>query len=463
MTRSKLRDLASTLLVAVLASAFGVFLLQVSGMITAMIAADDVSEFATVQTMLQALSIVFLLLATYVGSIVTANTVATVVAGRVRTIALMRLLGSSAVAERRAIAKEGLVAGAAGALIGTVLGTAAAWGLEVAGDASGLLEAVPHGWADPVLLVPIVAVVLSTWLAAWAGSRRVLAVTPVQALGGSAERGIDDLTRRPVRTALALGLAVLGLLLLGVGVAVGLLTPLGVLIAFPGGLLAFTGVVLGAHLVMPRALRLIGRAFGSSAAARLAAENALRNPERSTRTTIGLVIGVTLITTLAVAMEGYRATVLASVGDSPVVRQAVDVAFGSTVAVFAVLVGYSAVIAAIGMVNNLSMTVLQRTRELGLLRALGFTRRQIRLMIVAEAAQLTFAAIAVGLLLGIVFGWAGAASLLGSVDLAALVPAVPWPLVAVIAVAAAVLTIAASVTPARRATTVSPVTALAVD
>jgi putative ABC transport system permease protein len=463
VTRSRFRDLSSTLLVAVLASAFGVFLLQVSGMVSAMIGADDVSALAAVQTMLQALSIVFLMLATYVGAIVTANTVATVVAGRVRTIALLRLLGSSAAAERRAIAKEGLAIGALGALLGTITATAAAWALEGIGDSLGLLEPVPHDWASPVLLVPIVAVVLSTWLAAWSGSRRVLAVTPVQALGGSTERGIDDLTRRPARTALSLGLVVLGLVLLAVGVAVGLLSPMGVVIAFPGGLLCFTGIVLGAHLVMPRALRLLGRALGNSPPARLAAENALRNPERSTRTTIGLVIAVTLITTLAVAMEGYRATIAASIDDSPAVQAAVDVAFGSTVAVFAVLVGYSAVIAAIGMVNNLSLTVLQRTRELGLLRSLGFTRRQVRGMIVAEAAQLTVAAIAVGLVLGIFFGWAGAASLLGSVDRAALVPAVPWLLVAIVAGAAAVLTLAASVAPARRATTVSPVTALAVD
>ena len=57
-----------------------------------------------------------------------------------------------------------------------------------------------------------------------------------------------------------------------------------------------------------------------------------------------------------------------------------------TVGVFTVLIGFSALIAAVGMVNTLSLSVMQRTRELGLLRALGFDRRQLRGMIVAESA-----------------------------------------------------------------------------
>lgn len=77
--------------------------------------------------------------------------------------------------------------------------------------------------------------------------------------------------------------------------------------------------------------------------------------------------------------------------------------------------GFSALIAAVGMVNNLSLNVLQRTRELGLLRALGFTARQIRRMILIESAQLSGAAVAVGLALGTIYGWAGAQSLIGSI------------------------------------------------
>ena len=237
------------------------------------------------------------------------------------------------------------------------------------------------------------------------------------------------------------------------------------LIGLVGGVLSFTGLVLGAQLVMPPALRIVGRILGRSAAGRLAAENAVRYPERSSRTTIGLVIGVTLITMFAVAMASWQNMIGIAQAENPELFEGIDQMMLVTTAVFSVLVGFSALIAAVGMVNNLSLSVLQRTRELGLLRALGFTAGQLRQMVLAEAAQLTVAAIAVGLVLGIGYGWAGAQSLLGSMNgVPGLVaPVVPGWLIAVVVVAAGVLTAAASIAPTRRATRIAPVVALAVD
>jgi putative ABC transport system permease protein len=136
-----------------------------------------------------------------------------------------------------------------------------------------------------------------------------------------------------------------------------------------------------------------------------------------------------------------------------------------TVTIFTVLIGFSALIAAIGMVNTLSLSVMQRTRELGLLRALGFDRRQLRLMIVAESAALTVAATLTGIVLGFGYGWAGAQALLGGAqgEPAFVLPGLPWTLFGGLLVAAGVLTLVASIAPARRATRVSPVVALAVD
>jgi putative ABC transport system permease protein len=216
---------------------------------------------------------------------------------------------------------------------------------------------------------------------------------------------------------------------------------------------------------MPPALRLVGRMLGRSAPARLAAENALRYPERSSRTTIGLVIGVTLVTMFSVAIGSYQDMIHQAQRDRPELFQGVDQMLLVTVVVFSILTGFSALIAAIGMVNNLSLSVLQRTRELGLLRALGFTARQVRRMILAESAQLTFAATLLGLVLGMIYGWAGAQSLLGSIQErpGLVVPSVPLVLLGAIVVAAGVLTLAASIVPSRRATRVAPVAALAVE
>ena len=132
-------------------------------------------------------------------------------------------------------------------------------------------------------------------------------MTPLQALGGSVEASHDAVAARTGRNVAALVLFVVGGALLALGVLGGLLSPLGVVVAFFGGILSFTGLALGATLVMPPVLRLVGRLFGRSATARLAAENALRYPERSSRMAIGVVMGVTLVTMFAVAIESVKA------------------------------------------------------------------------------------------------------------------------------------------------------------
>jgi putative ABC transport system permease protein len=253
--------------------------------------------------------------------------------------------------------------------------------------------------------------------------------------------------------------------MLAFGVVVGLVTPLGVLIGLVGGIFSFTGVVLGAGLIMPAALRLSGRLLGRGPTGRLAAENAVRYPERSTRTTIGVVIGVALVTMFAVALGTYGDLMLQAQQDRPEIYEGVQTMVTVTNVIISVLVGFSALIAAVGLVNTLSLGVAQRTRELGLLRALGFTAAQLRRMILAEAAQLTVTAVLVGLVLGIGYGWAGAQAMFGSLteNPTFVVPVVPLWLVIAVIVTAALITAVASVAPTRRATRIAPVVALAVE
>lgn len=466
MMRSRFADQWPTMLVAALAGTFGVALLHVTGLLAAAIAADEVTgQSDTVALMLGIVAAVFIVIAVYVSAIVTANTVATVVAGRTRLIALLRLIGSTARAQRAHIAKEGLGIGLAGAVIGVVAGTGLAFLLEEVAVATDVMPATEYAYLNPAVILPAVAVVVTTWLASWVGSRRVLRVRPIEAIGNSNESDREELGRRRVRNVSALVLFVLGVGLLVAGVVWGLTEPYGVLVGMAGGIVSFTGIVLGAHVVMPPVLRLVGRALGSTPAARLAAENAVRHPERSSRMTIGLVIGVTLVTTFAVTMESYRAMLLEAQRVQPEVYAGIEEMLNVTIAVFTVLIGFSAVIAAIGMVNTLSLSVMQRTRELGLLRALGFDRAQLRRMIVAESAALTLAATVTGVVLGFGYGWAGAQALLGGAqgEPAFVLPGIPWAMFGGLLLAAGVLTLVASIAPARRAMRVAPVVALAVE
>jgi putative ABC transport system permease protein len=72
---------------------------------------------------------------------------------------------------------------------------------------------------------------------------------------------------------------------------------------------------------------------------------------------------------------------------------------------FYVLLALALVIAVLGIVNTLALSVLERIRELGLLRALGMTRRQLRAMIRWEAVIIAVLGAVLGLLVGAFFGW----------------------------------------------------------
>ena len=119
------RGMGASILVAALSSAFGVTLLATTRYI-GFLAHSTLGDGDTLTLMIGILSIIFIVIAMYVGAIVTANTFSTIVAGRTRQIALMRLIGSTARAERRKVASQGLLVGLIGALLGLAVGIAIA-------------------------------------------------------------------------------------------------------------------------------------------------------------------------------------------------------------------------------------------------------------------------------------------------------------------------------------------------
>lgn len=126
------------------------------------------------------------------------------------------------------------------------------------------------------------------------------------------------------------------------------------------------------------------------------------------------------------------------------------------------LLGVSVLVALVGVANTLSLSVAERTRENGLLRALGLTRRQMKRMLLDEALLISGAGAAVGMVLGVGFGLVGTKAVTAASDIPA-VYALPWwqlSLVVAVMVVAAVL---ASWWPGRRAAATSPVEALAAE
>ena len=113
-----------------------------------------------------------------------------------------------------------------------------------------------------------------------------------------------------------------------------------------------------------------------------------------------------------------------------------------------VLLLLAVVIALIGIANTLALSIFERTRELGLLRAVGMTRRQLRSAVRWEAVIIAVMGAVLGLVIGAAFGWALVTSLRseGFTDLT--IPVTQLAVVVVLAAGAGVL---AAVPPARRA------------
>ena len=68
------------------------------------------------------------------------------------------------------------------------------------------------------------------------------------------------------------------------------------------------------------------------------------------------------------------------------------------------LLALAIVIAVIGIVNTLGLSVIERTREIGLLRAIGLSRGQLRRMITLESVTIAVLGAVLGLALGVLFG-----------------------------------------------------------
>ena len=100
------------------------------------------------------------------------------------------------------------------------------------------------------------------------------------------------------------------------------------------------------------------------------------------------------------------------------------------------LLGLAVVIAVLGIVNTLALSVIERTREVGLLRAIGLGRGQLRVMITLESVVIAVLGALLGIVLGIGFG---VAILYAVRDEGLEVISLPWGQLAVFLVAAVVL------------------------
>lgn len=484
--------------VVALGAAYSTVLIGLISALSNGIAASIFGTNDAVMFMLGLLGVAFLVIAMIITTVVITNTFAMVTASRVRTIALYRLLGASSRQERMRVVRDGLRSGILGTAIGAVVGLGAQWALVTAAASAaaeensrlgnevvtidGVVQPAmePGGFLEslnPLALLPLVAIVLCSCWAAWRGSVRVLAVQPVQALGAAAmqESGLEDAgpvragrasrTSRP-QTSGRPRIPLAAWMLLGTGTALllaavllGAVTPYAMFVGLVGGTLAVLGFIGASAVIIPAALRAIEFVLPRSFTGTVASRTLQAHPVRTARSALGVTISVAVVVMFVVATASFESAMYASYAGSEVEAEAYSI-LGTVISVITALIAATGVISAIGLINAVSFAVRLRQRELALTRILGQRRSDVAKTILAESARLSIGAILMGLALGIVFGWVGMQSIIGSVrGLGFVPPVVPWQLLVVLAVLAAVLTVLASIAPIRRSLALAPITA----
>ncbi|MGN6380745.1 MAG: ABC transporter permease [Gaiellales bacterium] len=245
-------------------------------------------------------------IALFVGAFVIFNTLSITVAQRTRELATLRTLGASRRQVLRSVLAEALAIGVAASAAGLVLGVAIARGLSwVFGQLGATVPQSGTVIAPRTIVVSLVAGTVVTVLAGFVPARRSTRVPPIAAVREGAQVPETQLARSLPALAVTVFAASLGAVTAGAlvgSLSVGVrLTMLG--LGTIGTLLGVT--LLAKYLVRPLA-RLIGwpaTRFGGSAGD-LARRNAGRNPARTAATASALMIGVSLISFLAVLASG---------------------------------------------------------------------------------------------------------------------------------------------------------------
>ncbi|MFC7496882.1 MULTISPECIES: ABC transporter permease [unclassified Nocardioides] len=561
--------------------------------------------------------LIFAAIALFVSVLVIANTFSILFAQRARDFALLRCVGATRRQVLRSIRVEALALGLVSAVLGLAVGTGLGYALVAVAKSAlppGSMAFAPPspGWYAGALATGV----LVTVVAAWLPTRRVVRINPLAALRPDDSTSVRTGAGR-LRVLLGLAAVAIGVVLLALSISAA-----SAALMVAGGVASFSGVLLLGPVLVPALIRAVGGVAGRlvGTPARLAAENAVRNPRRTAATTASLLVGVTLTTAVlvglassrsavdedmdkdhpvdvtvtaadgplpadlvdgvraapdvetAVMLEGAAGTVSGAgrlpvvagaglatvlrgtptlpgpgeiwlpedrmddaadrvtvrVGDASEVlrvRAGVDIGEVALVApetlaaltgeaepwavwvraadgadaedlggdldalarpagaeivngleerswvtlqldiltgTVVALLGIAVAIALIGIGNTLGLSVLERSRENALLRALGLTRRQLRATLATEAVLLTVVATALGTAIGVTFAWVAVEALVRkAVDDAPMV--LPWGQLALVVLVAGVAGLLSALLPARRAARVAPAAGLGLD
>jgi putative ABC transport system permease protein len=256
-------------------------------------------------------------IALLVGSFVIANTLSITVAQRTREFATLRTLGATARQVRRAVVLEGLVTGFLASAVGLAVGLGLAKALEALFKAYGLKLPLPGlVFATRTVIVSLAIGTGVTLVASLLPALRATRVPPIAAVREGSVLPPSRLARFGPAVALVVCAGAVALVCVG-GFVSGLSTGLRLLLLGAGVLALFLGIAMVApKIVRPLTLLLgwpatrIGGAAGT-----LARYNAMRNPARTAATASALMIGLALVTAVAVLAQGLKQSTVGAIKD----------------------------------------------------------------------------------------------------------------------------------------------------
>jgi putative ABC transport system permease protein len=279
-------------------------------------------------------------IALFVGSFVIANTLAITVAQRMRELATLRTLGASRRQVLGSVVLESVVVGIVGSIFGLFLGLAIAVGLKQILAAIGV--ELPSGGIVFAPRTIVVSVAVGTLIALLASLRPALRATRIEPIAAVREGAViprSRFARYALPTSATVVAAAVGLFSYGV-FADGLEIKARLLALVAGVLLLFVGVAMVASRVVRPLAFLLGApgARVGGTAGRLARRNAVRNPARTASTAAAVMIGLALITFVAMIGQSFRSSFTSSVdelfvadysltaGDNPLTNKAAQAA-----------------------------------------------------------------------------------------------------------------------------------------
>jgi putative ABC transport system permease protein len=240
--------------------------------------------------------LIFAFIALLVGAFTIFNTFSITVGQRTRELALLRVVGASRRQLFRSVLTEAALVGLIASLIGLGLGVVAALGLKALLGAFGItLPSAPLVFEARTAVAAIVVGVGVTMVSAIIPARRAVRIAPVAALVDQREELGSAVRRRTLVRAVVF--TVVGVVLVVDGLAKASLA----LVGF-GGL----AILISTSLFSPLLARPLSNALGRPLAGalgvpgRLGRENSTRNPRRTAQTAAALMVGLSLVSTIAV-------------------------------------------------------------------------------------------------------------------------------------------------------------------